>query len=210
MTETAARRNRPYAPRLLPEQRREQLLDVVLEIINTDGVGAVSMDAVARRVGVTRPVVYSQFADTNDMLRASLDREERRALAQITDAMPGQDDEQPAVLFHRLFDAYLRGVAEAPQRWRAIFMIADSSTPTFHRRVARVRARIVREFEAALRKSCAAGQHADPELHAHHLLAVVWESGRLLLVSPNDFTHERLLQSLDKMFTAVVAPPQDF
>lgn len=203
MTEATARRNRPYAPRLSPEQRREQILDVVLEIISTEGVGAVSIDAVARRIGVTRPVVYGQFTDANDMLRASLKREEQLALTQITDAMPGQDHEDPAASFHRVFDAYLRGVAEAPHRWRAIFMIADSGTPTFHKRVARVRARVVREFEAALRKSCAAGGHADPELLAHHLLAVVWESGRLLLVSPKDFTHDRLLQSLDAMFTAV-------
>jgi AcrR family transcriptional regulator len=205
MTEATARRNRPYAPRLLPGQRREQLLDVVLEIINTDGVGAVSMDAVARRSGVTRPVVYSQFTGTDDMLRASLDREEQRALAQIADAVPGPGSEDVPVAFHNLFDIYLRAVAEAPQRWRAIFMIADSGTPAFHKRVARVRARIVREFEAALRQLCTAGQHADPGLLAHHLLAMLWESGRLLLVSPKDFTHERLLRSLDAIFTAIAA-----
>ena len=208
MTEATARRNRPYAPRLLPEQRREQLLDIVLDIIDSDGVGAVTMDAVARRAGVTRPVVYSQFTDANHMLRASLDREEQRALAQILDAMPGLDDEDVATSFHHLFDNYLRAVTEAPQRWRAIFMIADSSTPAFHKRVARVRARIVREFEAALDRSCPNGQHADPALLAHHLLAVLWESGRLLLVSPKAFTHERLLHSLDTMFTAIAAPPR--
>ncbi|HWF26793.1 MAG TPA: TetR/AcrR family transcriptional regulator [Mycobacterium sp.] len=205
MTEATARRNRPYAPRLLPDQRREQLLDLVLEIIDTDGVGAVSMDAVARRAGVTRPVVYSHFTDSNHMLRASLDREEQRALAQILDAMPRSGDEDLAAAFHHLFDTYLRAVAEAPQRWRSVFMIADSSTPTFHRRIARLRAQIAREFEAALRPSCTARQHADPELLAHHLLAVLWESGRLLLVSPKDFSHERLLRSLDAMFTAVAA-----
>jgi AcrR family transcriptional regulator len=205
MTEATARRNRPYAPRLLPEQRREQLLDVVLEIINTDGVGAVSMDAVARRAGVTRPVVYGQFTDTNNMLRASLDREEQRALAQILDAMPDPADDDVAAAFHRLFDTYLRAVAETPQRWRAIFMIADSGTPAFHKRVARVRARIVREFEAALVQSCSAGQHADNGLLAHHMLALLWESGRLLLIAPKDFTHERLLRSLDAMFSAIAA-----
>jgi AcrR family transcriptional regulator len=150
-------------------------------------------------------VVYGQFTDTNDMLRASLNREEQRALAQITDAMPGQDDEDPVASFHHLFDAYLRAVIEAPQRWRAIFMIADSGTPTFHKRIARLRAQIVREFEAALRQSCTAGQQADPELLAHHLLAVLWESGRLLLVSPESFSHERLLRSLDAMFAAIAA-----
>jgi AcrR family transcriptional regulator len=205
MTEATVRRNRPYAPRLLPEQRREQLLDVVLEIIDTDGVGAVSIEAVARRAGVTRPVVYNQFTDANHMLRASLDREERRALAQITDAMPGPGDEDLAASFHHLFDTYLRAVADAPRRWRSVFMIADSFTPTLHRRVARIRARIAREFETALRQSCTSGQHADPALLAHHLMAVLWESGRLLLVSPKEFPHERLLRSLDVMFTAVAA-----
>jgi AcrR family transcriptional regulator len=203
MTEATARRNRPYAPRLSPAQRREQILDVVLEIISTEGVGAVSIDAVARRIGITRPVVYGQFTDANDMLRGSLKREEQLALAQVIDALPGQDDEDPATSFHHLFDTYLRGVVEAPHRWRAVFMISDSSTPTFHKRIARLRARIVREFEAALRKSCTAGEHPDPELLAHHLLAMMWESGRLLLVSPKDFTHERLLHSLDAVFTAV-------
>src|SRR5690242_15851159 len=106
MTETAARRNRPYAPRLLPEQRREQLLDIVLDLIDTEGVGAVSMDAVARRAGVTRPVVYNHFTDANALLRACLDREEQRALAQILEAMPGAGDDLVDA-FHRLFDTYL-------------------------------------------------------------------------------------------------------
>ena len=205
MTEATARRNRPYAPRLSPAQRREQLLDIVLEIVDIDGYGAVSMDAVARRAGVSRPVVYSHFTDANHMLRSSLDREEQRALAQIADAMPRQHDGDGAAAFHHLFDNDLRAVAEAPARWRAIFMIASVGTPTFRKRVARIRARIVREFEAALRQSCTADQHADPGLLAHHLVAVLWESGRLLLVSPKDFTHKRLLRSLDTMFAAIAA-----
>jgi hypothetical protein len=101
-------------------------------------------------------------------------------------------------------------VVEAPERWRAIFMITDSGTPTFRRRVARIRAQIVREFEAALRQSCTPGLHDDSALLAHHLTAVLWESGRLLLVSPKEFTHERLLRSLDAMFTAIAAErPED-
>jgi AcrR family transcriptional regulator len=203
MTQATTRRNRPYAPRLLPEQRREQLLDIVLEIIDTEGVGAVSMDAVARRAGVTRPVVYSQFTDANAMLRASLDREERRALAQITPAMPTADDEDLAGSFHHLFDAYLHAVAAAPQRWRSVFLIAHSSTPTFLKRMAHLRAGIVRDVEAVLRQSSAADQQTDTTLLAHHLVAVLWESGRLLLVSPRDFTHDRLLRSLDALFTAI-------
>src|SRR5262249_16795959 len=141
----------------------------------------------------------------NAMLRASLDREEQRALAQILDAMPAPGDDDLAGAFHRLFDAYLGAVAEAPQRWRSIFMIADSFTPTLYKRVARVRARIVREVEAALVNSWTADPHPDPELSAHHLVAALWESGRLLLVSPENFTHDRMLRSLDRVFTAIAA-----
>ncbi|AGB24218.1 transcriptional regulator [Mycobacterium sp. JS623] len=202
MAETAVRRNRPYAPRLTPEQRREQLLDVVLDIIDHDGVAAVSMDAVARRAGVTRPVVYNHFTDSNDMLRASLNREEQRALAQLVGAMPCPGND-PGRAFHHLFDTYLGAVTEAPQRWRSMFLIADSFTPTLHKRVARIRTRIADELEATLRDSSIGGPHADHELLADHLLAVLWESGRLLLVSPRDFTHERLLRSLDALFAAI-------
>lgn len=206
--DTKDRRNRPYAPRLLPEERREQLLDIVLDVIDTDGVGAVSMDAVARRAGVTRPVVYGQFSDADAMLRACLDREEQRALDQISTAMPRQGHDDIEGAFHQLFDAYLRAVAEAPQRWRSIFLIADSFTPALHRRIARVRARIVREFEAALGHSYTGAEYADPELLAHHLVAALWESGRLLLVSPAEFPHDRLLRSLDSVFTSIVADRQ--
>jgi AcrR family transcriptional regulator len=150
-------------------------------------------------------VVYSQFTGTDDMLRASLDREEQRALAQIADAVPGPAAQDVPVAFHSFFDTYLRAVADAPQRWRAIFMIADSGTPAFHQRVNRARARFVREFEAALPDSGIVGHPADPELAAHYLLAVLWESGRLLLVSPDEFTHQRLLRSLDALLTAMLA-----
>ena len=43
MAQATARRNRPYAPRLVPEERREQLLDIVLDVIDTEGVAAVKI-----------------------------------------------------------------------------------------------------------------------------------------------------------------------
>lgn len=206
MSEATTRPNRPYAPRLAPEERREQLLDTVLDVIDTDGVAAVSIDSVARHAGVTRPVVYNHFTDANDMLRTCLAREEERAMAQIRDALPGPVHHDRADAFHHLFDAFLHAVAYAPQRWRSIFLISDSSTPTFHRTVARVRERIIAEFESALNQSCGGGPHVDFTLLAHHLLASLFESGRLLLTDPQAFPHERLLNSLDTVFNAITVP----
>lgn len=131
------RKNRPYAPRLTAEERREQLLDCVLEIVNTDGVGAVSMDAVARRAGVTRPVVYGLFTDTNHILRSSLDREETRVFEQIGAAIPVPGQADLVGSLNNLFDTYLRAVTDAPLRWRAIYLVVDSGTPAFHKQIGR-------------------------------------------------------------------------
>ncbi|HSA39397.1 MAG TPA: TetR/AcrR family transcriptional regulator [Mycobacterium sp.] len=212
MSETATRRNRPYAARMAPAQRREQLLDSVLDIITTDGVGAVSMDGVARHAGVSRPVVYGLFADADDLLRGSLNREERHALAQLADALPlpPHDAAPPArggltAALTELADTFLRAIAEAPQRWRAIYLISDSGTPALHKRVQRARAAVIGQVEQAMRAADAVDPAADLDLLAHYLLAAFWDSGRLLLTDPGDYPHERLLDALRQLITALLA-----
>ena len=81
MAETTARRNRPYAPRLTPEQRREQLLDVVLDLIDSDGVAAVSMDAVAQHAGCSKQTLYSRYGSKQELLRRVMQRHVSRATA---------------------------------------------------------------------------------------------------------------------------------
>ena len=44
-----------------PAQRREQLIDAALQVILDQGYSGVSIEAVAREAGVTRPVVYDHF-----------------------------------------------------------------------------------------------------------------------------------------------------
>ena len=55
--------------------RREQVLDAALGIIARDGYAAVSIDAIARELDVTRPVIYSQFDGLDALLQALLDRQ---------------------------------------------------------------------------------------------------------------------------------------
>lgn len=202
MPAMAPRRNRPYAPRMTPEERREQLLDGVLDIINTDGVGAVSMDAVARRAGVTRPVVYGLFTDTNHILRSSLDREEKRVFEQIAHAIPALGDKNIAGALNHLLDTFLQAVTDAPLRWRAIYLVVDSGTPAFHKRVERGRAAMAHQLAEILKKSANLDANEDHELFARHLLAAAWESGRLLLTDSQTYPRERLAKSLHKLVTA--------
>src|SRR3982751_4724480 len=97
-TKTATEQKpRRYAPRLPPEQRREQLLDATLSLIADQGYESVSMEGIARKAGVTKPVVYDLFGSRTDLLEALLEREEERALNQLAELMPTPaEDADPA------------------------------------------------------------------------------------------------------------------
>ncbi len=54
------------------EAARQRLLDAVLEIVATDGVSAVTADAVARRSGVAKTTLYRHFGSTDALVFAAV------------------------------------------------------------------------------------------------------------------------------------------
>ncbi|WP_304523852.1 TetR/AcrR family transcriptional regulator [Actinokineospora sp. PR83] len=196
MTSTAAPGKRPYAPRMAPDQRREQLLDTALEIINTAGVAAVSVDAVARAAGVTRPVVYGQFSDANHILRDLLRREGDRALAQVTATLPADlTDADPVDTFTRVASGFFTAVVTNPQRWRSILLPVDGMPPpvrTYKQQAeAAIRARFAEVTRWFLRDHPDA-EAIDVDLLAHLLLTAMQEGGRLVLNDPETHPPDRL------------------
>ena len=59
-----------HGRRLDSSSRRDMLLDIAAEIALTDGPDAVSMEAVAERAGVSRPLVYKHYASRDELLGA--------------------------------------------------------------------------------------------------------------------------------------------
>ncbi|MCC9186574.1 TetR/AcrR family transcriptional regulator [Mycolicibacterium mageritense] len=115
---------RERAAHLGPERRRPQVLDAALAVVMADGVAAVTIGAVAKQLKVTRPVVYSCFADRVELIRALLERELGLLLRDAIDALPyGKPDADEAV-FVEGFQALLRTVARRPYSWRLV-MSAD-------------------------------------------------------------------------------------
>lgn len=193
MTSAPARRNKAYAPRMTPEERREQLLDAVLKIIVEQGIHKVSMDTVAREIGITRPVVYSVFSDTDDMLNASLDREQAAALAQVLPLFTAlQESADPGTDILRLLDGFVTAVLDAPDRWRAAFSLVDSTTPKFRRRVEQQRKAATGLVEEYLRHATVPPD-TDIEMTARVIFTLVWEAGRMVLSEPEIFSRQRLL-----------------
>src|ERR687894_1615198 len=76
------------APRLTADQRREQLLDATKSLAAKKGFHAVSIEAVAREAGISRPIVYGHFRDLSGLLEALVDREGERALEGLATVLP--------------------------------------------------------------------------------------------------------------------------
>src|SRR5580700_5790548 len=112
------RRRRPYAPRMSPEQRREHLIDAALEVILERGYARISIEAIARAAGITRPVVYDHFPNLNRLLRAVIEREERISLEQLGKVVPDDPgDQAPAELLTTGVKRFLEAVTARPATW---------------------------------------------------------------------------------------------
>src|SRR3954452_6464697 len=167
--------------RMTGAARREQILDVTKEIIESSGFHAVSIDRVAREAGITRPVVYTHFGDLDGLLNAVVDRGNQgtlEALAQIVPT-PGGSPEEVLVDSLRRF---LETVRDDPVTWRLALLPPESAPALLATRSARARANVVRGL-AAVVEPWLSGE-ADPVLVARTLVAVSEELAKVVLEYP--------------------------
>jgi AcrR family transcriptional regulator len=177
-------------------ERRRQLLDVTRSIVAEDGFHAVSIEAVARRAGITRPVVYEHFGDLGGLLEALVDRESERALGQLASVLPGDlASGEPRELLLAAFRAYLEAVQAEPVTWRLVLMPPEGAPAVLRDRIAEGRAAVVAQLASAVEPGgLGGGESPDPELTARVLSALSDESARLLLTDPRRYPPERLIQ----------------
>jgi len=189
-----------------PAQRREQLIDAALEVILAHGYGGVSIEAVARTAGVTRPVVYDHFPDLPRLLHALVEREERYSLEQLEKVVPAIAGDaaahEPAELLGRAVRRFLDAVMERPTTWRLILLPLDGTPAIVREHVAVNRARMLGRIEALVQQSVDLGQlprDLDVELAARAIRDLGEEAGRTVLTDPQTFTpdrYERFVQSI--------------
>ena len=137
------------AAHLGPERRRPQVLDAALKIAVERGSHAVSMEAVAQRMEVTKPVVYACFGSREELLEALLEREEQRLFSAVLAALPGRPSfEQPEQLLVEGFQALLKGVASHADSWQLVF--AASPDPAVADRYKRARGLVAKQVGALM------------------------------------------------------------
>jgi AcrR family transcriptional regulator len=178
-------------------ERREQLLDVTKKLAEEQGFHGLSIEAIAKRAGITRPVIYAHFEDLDALLEAMLQREAMRALTQLAAIMPAELPEGPdrkdALL--AALRGYLEVIQADPVTWRLVLMPPEGAPHMLREQVESGRDAIVATLAKVVGPGLAPQRPSpDPELTARLLSALSDEGARLLLKDPQQYPIERLMR----------------
>lgn len=184
------------APRMTGPDRREQLLDVTRDLAWERGFHAVSIDAVARAAGISRPIVYGHFGDLSGLLDAVVDREGRLAIEQLGALLPTDLGPDPREQLAGALGAFLEAVQAEPIRWRLILMPPEGAPEVLRERFERERAAVTAQLATVVGPALASApgeQSPDAELLARSLQAFAEELARLILSDPEEYPLERIM-----------------
>lgn len=204
---------RVYAPRLPAEERQEQLLDTALGLALERGFHEVTIDAVARAAGVTRPVVYGQFVDRTALLTAVVERAERRSVAQLAAALPPvpepSDDTDPDDLLVQGVAAFLSAVAADPATWRVVLLPPEGAPAELRTRIAEQRREALHHLRGLVawgleRRGGPSG--LDVDLFARSVQTLAEGAAQLVLADPARYPIERFTTFARLTLSALQAP----
>jgi AcrR family transcriptional regulator len=178
-----------------PAERREQLIDAALAVILEQGYSGVSIEAIAREAGVTRPVVYDHFPNLGRLLHTLVEREERVALEQLEHVLPADPGSvEPVELLAGGVKRFLDAVVSRPATWRIILLPPDGTPAIVRDHVETNRASTLRRIEhfvALALERPGAPRDLDVELTARAIRDLGEEAGRMVLTDPKRYPPER-------------------
>jgi AcrR family transcriptional regulator len=163
------------------------------------------MEAIARDSGVTKPVVYAVFANADAVLEALVEREQRRAQAQLQAAVTTDMDLSDPVRAVSIGVAgFLSAVRANAATWR-LLLSADQLPEAARAQHDKTRRILVGQLtflaEAGLRQRRAGP--LDAELVARLIVIGVEGAARLVLDDPDSFTEERLAAFVSELARSI-------
>lgn len=119
---------RTRSPRGQGEELRDEILDAAEQLlVETQSEDAVSIRAVADRVGVTPPSIYRHFADKTTLMFCVCDRQFDRLDVELRRQLAAGEDPVEAVI--DCGRAYIRFGIDHPEAYRIMFMGHSDLTP---------------------------------------------------------------------------------
>ena len=119
-------RTPPVRVRMSGKERREQLLDVGRALLAAKGFDGTSIEEIAHRAGVSKPVVYEHFGGKDGLYAVVVDREMGLLLGRITSALSGGT--HPRELLERAACALLDYIEDSSAGFR--ILVRDSPVAT--------------------------------------------------------------------------------
>ncbi|WP_154814332.1 TetR/AcrR family transcriptional regulator [Actinophytocola xinjiangensis] len=113
------------------EERRQQLLDVARSLFAEKGFDGASVEEIAHRANVSKPVVYEHFGGKEGVYAVVVDREMHYLLSSMTSALA--ESAHPRLLLERAAVALLDYVESSADGFRILVRASPvaSSTGTF-------------------------------------------------------------------------------
>nr|WP_188991420.1 TetR/AcrR family transcriptional regulator [Saccharopolyspora subtropica] len=136
-------------------ERERQILAVAEEVFAADGYQAASMDDIAARVGLSKPMLYEYFGSKEGLLLACLQRAKRELIEATTVAAAGAST--PEQLLHDCLLAFFRFSDDHAQAWALLRNEAAVPSASVNSELEAIRMQQV-EFTAGLL------EHARPDL----------------------------------------------
>jgi AcrR family transcriptional regulator len=142
--------------------RERQLLELAEALFAERGYAGASMDELARRAGVTKPVVYELFGSKDGLFAACVDRSIERLAADISTAVRAQDDPEERLRAGGL--AFIRFAAANRVAWDLMSM--GGSFEEKARAVRSRQAELIRELMAEMARDDVDQRELEVAAHA--------------------------------------------
>jgi AcrR family transcriptional regulator len=142
--------------------RERQLLELAEELFAERGYAAASMDELARRAGVTKPVVYELFGSKDGLFGACVDRSIERLAADISTAVRSQEEPEARLRAGGL--AFIRFAAGNRVAWDLMSM--GGSFEQKARAVRSSQAELIRELMAEMARDDVDQRELEVAAHA--------------------------------------------
>ena len=192
--------------RLSANARREQILDVALDVFANAGFHGASMNDIADAAGVTKPVLYQHFDSKHDLYQALIKEVGNRLRTKIDKATAEATDGKMQTELG--FRAYFRWVADDHDGFRLLFGSGSRRDDEFNESIRRIYAEAARAIapliavdideshretlahalvglaEGASRRLVGLNEAFDPDEIAAEVSALAWAG--LRAVQPRD------------------------
>lgn len=156
--------------RMTGQERRAQLIEVGRSIFAEKGFEAASIEEIASRANVSKPIVYEHFNSKEGLYAVVVDREVRELVDRITASLEG---DHPRALVKQAALAFLTYIEEEPEGFR--ILVRDSPVAGSAGTLASVIGDIASQAEFILRDEFKKRGY-DPKLaplYSHALVGMV-------------------------------------